>query len=71
MEFNKPRKNTLNVQQTVPHCNTCKAFIAMESEEGVCILNPPQVVVEAGELYSSFPTVNGETMYCLQHKPIK
>lgn len=69
MSFNQSKK------QSPPPPKTCKDCDAFEPTatypEGICILNPPQVIVENGELYSSFPTVHAEVQRCLQIRPRK
>lgn len=64
-DFNKDKK-TPPTQKT---CKDCIAFVPDEGPgvEGVCVMHPPQVVSDQdGECFSLFPSVNGESTFCLQ-----
>jgi len=63
-DFNPEKKK--KVQSCILTCKDCQAFESAEYPEGVCILNPPQLVVENGEMYSAFPNVDGEVHRCMK-----
>lgn len=72
MSFNpdKPKKGARKT------CKDCQAFVmGEEPPEGICVLNPPQVVIQPlpdgsdHEILSIFPNVDGERSFCFKLIP--